>query len=659
VTPLLAPWGVMQLPPLFDSWDLKPAALPPRSRLYSQKPLGIGTPLVESITGYVSRLADAHAVSVSDMVSRELSLIGSKPARPFGCFVPRDRTTGPHGFRGVVRPANGWGETAKRWVAALERATLQTNLRFLTLLPYEGVFSNERLFRRNRAWCPACYEDCRRTGAIVYEPLLWTIRVVTICLQHRRPLEEVCPHCHGRMRPVGPYARPGHCSKCLEWLGREGASEPFTRAHKDCETDGALWRAQAVAELLAAAPQLNSCGAVFKANFRACVTAVAEGNAAAFAQISHMSRPGLMYVWKGRGLPEMGTLLRICHHLDIPLMAFLVNDPGAAAVNWERAKEALLKGRSARRIPLSRTTEGVRLALQEAVREQPPPSLPEIVRRLNYQGVKGLYQVDRALSKQIAANYRKSGRSHWWRKPGAARICERVDIRKLLERSLTQEHTISVHQIALSLGYDNEGYIWRKFPELCRAISEKITEQKQARIRGIETALNNVLNEEPPPSLQALARRFGHTSSAALRYHFSTLCDKILARRRSHRKRQVMEWRKMLRSALLEWPPPCFPSLCRRLNLSPHSLQKMYPRECAAIRSRFVRARKEILCRRQEKLGQEVRQIVQRLHRENKCPSLERVTALLSKGTIRQWAAVRAAVSAARQELRLAPLTQQ
>jgi hypothetical protein len=75
---------------------------------------------------------------------------------------------------------------AKRWVAVLERATLQTNLRLLTLLPYEGVFSNARLFRRNRAWCPACYEDWRRTGAIVYEPLLWTIRLVGICLQHGR-----------------------------------------------------------------------------------------------------------------------------------------------------------------------------------------------------------------------------------------------------------------------------------------------------------------------------------------------------------------------------------------------------------------------------------------------------------------------------------------
>jgi len=546
---------------------------------------------------------------------------------------------------------------AKRWVAALERATLQTNLRLLTLLPYAGVFSNARLFRRNRAWCPACYEDWRRTGAIVYEPLLWTIRLVGICLQHGRPLEEVCPHCGGRMRPVGPYARPGHCSKCLEWLGWKSASGPFTRAHKDWESDGALWRAKAVAELLAAAPRLNSCGTVFKTNFRACVEAVAEGNAAAFAQTSHMSQPGVMYVWKGRGLPEMGTLLRICHHVGIPLTIFLVNDPGAAAVCWERAKEALLKGRSARRVPLSRTTEGVRLALQEAVREQPPPSSLEIVRRLNYKGVKGLYQVDRALSKQIAANYRKSGRSHWWRKSGAARISERVDIRKLVEQSLTQEHTISVHKIALSLGYDNEGYIWHKFPELCHAISEKITQQKQARIRGIKVALTNALNEEPPPSLQELAKRFGYTTSGALRYHFLTLCDKILARRRSHQKQQKMEWRKMLRSALLEWPPPCFPKLCRRLNLSPHSLRKMCPHEWALIRSRYVRGRREILRRRQEELGQEVRQIVQRLHRENKCPSVERVTALLSKGTIRRWAAVRAAVSAARQELRLAPLT--
>jgi DNA-binding phage protein len=86
-----------------------------------------------------------------------------------------------------------------------------------------------------------------------------------------------------------------------------------------------------VAELLAAAPQLKSPGTVFKANFRACVAATAEGNVLAFAQASQTSKPSVTCVLKGRGLPEMGTLLQICHEMDIPLTAFLVDDPGAAA----------------------------------------------------------------------------------------------------------------------------------------------------------------------------------------------------------------------------------------------------------------------------------------------------------------------------------------
>ena len=107
----------MPLPPLFESWDCRPATVPPRSRLYSLTPVGISTPFVESLTGYVSRLADAHAVSVASLVDRELSVMGTKPLRPFGPFMPRDPTAKiPYCFKGRVRAVNGWGETARRWL---------------------------------------------------------------------------------------------------------------------------------------------------------------------------------------------------------------------------------------------------------------------------------------------------------------------------------------------------------------------------------------------------------------------------------------------------------------------------------------------------------------------------------------------------------------
>jgi len=644
----------MPLPLLSESWDCRPGTVPPRSRLYSLKPMGIGTPFVESLTGYVSRLADAHAVSVGNLVGRELSLVGSKPTHPFGPFVPRAQTAGSHGFCGT-RSANGLGEIAKRWVVALERGTLQRNLRFLTLLPFEGVFSKGRIFRRTRAWCSACYAHWRCTGATVYEPLLWTMKLVTVCPRHRQPLDEVCPNCSERMKPLGTYARPGHCSKCLQWLaGKDTSVSPTQSAQKsDADT---VWRAQALGELLAAAPKLISPRAVFKTNFRACVEAVAEGNVLAFAQASRTSNPGVTYILEGRGLPEIGTLLRICHEMGIPLTIFLVNDPEAAAVHWERGKEVVLKNHRGRRVPLSRTHEQILIALQEAVHEQPPSSLSVIARRLNFKNAEWLRHAHPELSRQISANYRKSGQSHWWRKPGAARICERVDIRSLLERSLAKEHSVSPGAIAVSLGYVNEGYIQNRFPELCRAIREKIKQEKKARINAMQMALNNALNDDPPPPLNKLARRLGYAGSGVLRIYFSTLCDKILARRRLHRKLQLRELKRNLRAALLEWPAPCVASVCRRLNMRPHVLYKTCPHEYASIRSRYVRTSREIREHRQQLLRQEVHQVVEKLHREGKFPSTGRVSALLSKTTLNNWPAIRAAVKAARQELRLPDL---
>jgi hypothetical protein len=52
----------MQQP--FESWSLSSPPVPPRSQLYSLQPVGVGTGLVESLTGYVARLAEAHTVSV-------------------------------------------------------------------------------------------------------------------------------------------------------------------------------------------------------------------------------------------------------------------------------------------------------------------------------------------------------------------------------------------------------------------------------------------------------------------------------------------------------------------------------------------------------------------------------------------------------------------
>jgi hypothetical protein len=63
----------MPMQPLYDSWSLSISPIPPRSRLYALEPIGVGTALVESLSSYVARLAEAHSISVGDLVGHVLS----------------------------------------------------------------------------------------------------------------------------------------------------------------------------------------------------------------------------------------------------------------------------------------------------------------------------------------------------------------------------------------------------------------------------------------------------------------------------------------------------------------------------------------------------------------------------------------------------------
>ena len=92
------------------------------------------------------RLADAHAVSTGGLISKELSRVqlGRTDLANLGRFWAT---------------INGVGDSAKRWVEGLENLTLRSDLRSLTLLPFERLFAKTLLFRRVRAWCSACYEQ--------------------------------------------------------------------------------------------------------------------------------------------------------------------------------------------------------------------------------------------------------------------------------------------------------------------------------------------------------------------------------------------------------------------------------------------------------------------------------------------------------------------
>lgn len=115
----------------YESWALTGTPVPPRSQLYSLEPIGVGTGMVESLTGYVARLAEAHSVSVGNLVGRVLSDLANPKG---GIVTPAARVVriGGHGFRACSYAINGVTDRVAKWVDALEAATTRRDLRYLS-----------------------------------------------------------------------------------------------------------------------------------------------------------------------------------------------------------------------------------------------------------------------------------------------------------------------------------------------------------------------------------------------------------------------------------------------------------------------------------------------------------------------------------------------
>jgi hypothetical protein len=136
----------------YSQWDLKLPEIPARSRLYHLKPLGVGTPNVESLTSYLQRLANEHCVTTGKLIITEI-------ARHCGRRSLTHKIESISQILGIGQrrtALNGTGLMAANLIHALEVLTLRQDLRFLTLLFWEQVLSVRSLLRRFRAWCPTC-----------------------------------------------------------------------------------------------------------------------------------------------------------------------------------------------------------------------------------------------------------------------------------------------------------------------------------------------------------------------------------------------------------------------------------------------------------------------------------------------------------------------
>ena len=293
----------------------------------------------------------------------------------------------------------------------------------------------------------------------------------------------------------------------------------------------------------------------------------------------------------------------------------------------------------------------IRQALLAALDESAPRSLSEVARSLGYTNTERLYQADRELCHRIAARHRQSGRSHWWRKPGATRICEAARLKEILEQSLKSNRPTSVHQIAVSLGYSNDGYVHQKYPELCRAIGEKIALAKQDEPDKMRRALEDALHEHPAPTLSKLSGRLGYSSSNVLRAHEPDLCEQLSARHRSHVIERRADLERRAAAALSESPAPSLLDVCKRLGITVFFMNKYFPAVRQAIAEHYRQWVSSVTAQRREKLSLDVRNIAAELQGLGLYPSVNKIVDRLPAGCCSEWKTITCAVREARQAL--------
>ncbi len=369
---------------VYPFWNLDLPRLPARSRLYHLLPLGLGTPFVESLTGYLARLAQAHCVSVGRLLVQEVLPIFDN-LRQTKSFSRRE-------FSSWFKEAytlNGVDSRASHFVQTLEQLTGHNNLGDLTMLTWSNVIPTKRLLRRTRAWCPACYQAWRDTGQVIYEPLLFCLEVLTICPIHGQALVDRCPYpdCQQKLPVLSSRFHPGFCSSCKGWLGQASIANP--QPINQDELAWQTWVGLAVGQLLAAMPSLpirpqkDRIAVILTAH----IEQLAAGNSTALARQLRLPKSTFRCWQLGLRLPHLTSLIQLSYCLGTSPLAYLTQDP--FVVN--SAPSTLLRDNpfmhKSRRNVAQLESHQLRAALEAALAsaEQPPPSLAQLARRLGYE----------------------------------------------------------------------------------------------------------------------------------------------------------------------------------------------------------------------------------------------------------------------------------
>jgi hypothetical protein len=468
----------LELETSLELLDLTVPQVPPRSRLFHLEPIGLDTPLIESLSGYISRLALEHFTTLHHLMSEIV-------APMFKTNIKSRYATSNYG-----RAINGAGDMAAGLVDVFEQLTLRNDLRFTTMLLWREVFPNMQLIRHHRAWCAACYAEWRDSNQAIYDPLIWIITPVTTCQKHLRYLEFRCTYCNRQFPHLSKRTAPGYCPKCGHWLGVAMDIACPMISEEDLEWQ--VWVHENVGKLLAEAPKLI----LPPTHTRIINSILSRITTLDLHQYRYLMRSldlpsGTLYKWKsGKNLPQLSWLLRLCYQMKISLVDILCQE-----VIIEEDAESIIQfeakvGNQNRSKPID--YDLTKKQLLAASEEFPPRSLNQVALQVRYS-IFRLKNRFPQLCQTISIRYEQY----------RTRPFDVKNAKKIVRAAMKETPPPSLEQVyKRSGGIGAPDPVRKHFPKESRVILDryKASKMKSFDLDQITIELEAALNEWPPCS---------------------------------------------------------------------------------------------------------------------------------------------------------------
>jgi len=201
-------------------------------------------------------------------------------------------------------------------------------------------------------------------------------------------------------------SRPGYCAICSQWLGTFDL--PSANNSVDQQQYN-LWASTSVGQVLAAMPDLEPSGLHVEliANLERCLRQ-SEGATKQDLCALAGAGPCAFRSWISGGIkPTFHHLCRLSYELKIPLVMLFK----AVPAEWRGPQHLAqrIAPRSDKRRAQSAVGEPeLREVLAICLTEDPPPSVAEVARRLNFRRAQTLWARDPQVCRQVAARHRDS-----------------------------------------------------------------------------------------------------------------------------------------------------------------------------------------------------------------------------------------------------------